>query len=794
MFKAVALLWVLAAAVLPCAVATASPDLIVYNDALNSGWANWSWGAAANFAAASPVHSGKYSIAVTITSAWGGLYLAASPAISSSPYDTLQFWVNGGVAGGRKVQVMLADGSYNLLTNNAVKVPITAGAWTQVKVKLSDLGGPGQIGGIVWQDTSGGAQPTFYLDDISFINQGVPPDKGPNLSVNAGANRHAISPDIYGMNFAGAALGAKLKIPVQRCGGNSTTRYNWQTNMHNAGSDWYFENIPDGAPVENGSSTDLFVDQDRRTGAKTILTVPLIGWTPRADSPRNQPYDCGYSVSKYGLQQSTDSQWEPDCGNGVSQETVKEITGNDPHDTSTAIGAPFVTEWIGHLTARYGHGSSGGVAFYDLDNEPMLWDSTHRDVHPLATTYDELLQRTLSIAPAVKSADSTAKTLGPVLWGWCAYFYSALDGCSIGNDYHSHGDTYFVPWYLQQMHSYEKAHGVRILDYLDLHYYPAADGVALSPAGSAATQALRLRSTRSLWDPAYIDESWISNMEPGGVAVQLIPRMKQWVNSNYPGTKLSISEYNWGALDNINGALAQADVLGIFGREGLDLATLWSPPAPTDPGAFAFLMYRNYNGAGNGFGDVSVRAASADQDLVSVYAAQNSLNDALTIIAINKTAGPLTSNVALSNFNPRATAAVYQYGAANPGGIVHAPNLAVTASGFSAVLPGNSISLFVLPQVVTVTISPTSASMPVEKTKQFTAKVSGTADTSVTWRVNTVSGGNATIGKISASGLYTAPARVPSPSAVTVSCASNADTTKSASARVKIVPAASVPD
>src|SRR6185503_19599851 len=136
----------------------------------------------------------------------------------------------------------------------------------------------------------------------------------------------------------------------------------------------------------------------------------------------------------------------------------------------------------------------------------------------------------------------------------------------------AHGNVPLVEWYLQQLRTYEQQNGVRLLDYLDLHYYPQANGVSLSGAGNTTTQALRLRSTRSLWDPTYTDESWI------GEAVQLIPRMRQWVNTDYPGTRLAIGEYNWGALDHINGALAQADVLGIFGREGLDLATLWDPP------------------------------------------------------------------------------------------------------------------------------------------------------------------------------------------------------------------------
>ena len=114
---------------------------------------------------------------------------------------------------------------------------------------------------------------------------------------------------------------------------------------------------------------------------------------------------------------------------------------------------------------------------------------------------------------------------------------------------------------------------------------------------NAATQALRLRSTRSIWDPNYPDESWINGTE-GWPTVRLIPRMRDWVASNYPGTKLAITEYNWGALDHINGALAPADALGIFGREGLDLATLWAAPDPDQPGAFAFRMYRNYDGPG----------------------------------------------------------------------------------------------------------------------------------------------------------------------------------------------------
>ena len=381
------------------------------------------------------------------------------------------------------------------------------------------------------------------------------------------------------------------------------------------------------------------------------MTVPLIGWTPRS-----REIACGFSVTRYGEQQSTDS-WQSDCGNGIRPDDSP-ITGNDPADTSTAIGPEFVQDWMRHLIGRFGTADQGGVRFYNLDNEPSLWNSTHRDVHPDPLSYDELRDRTTQYAAAIKAVDPGALTLGPVEWGWVSYFYSALDVASDPAwwnnpvDRHAHSDEPLVPWYLEQMQQYEQQHGVRILDYLDLHYYPQGDGVALSPAGNASTQALRLRSTRSLWDPTYVDESWI------GEPVMLIPRMKAWVDQYYPGTKLAITEYNFGALDNINGALAQADVLGIFGREGLDLAALWGPPSADEPGAFAFRMYRNYDGSGSAFGETSVQATSTDQEQLAVYAALRS-DGALTMMVINKTKDTLNSPITIQNFDAGTAASLH---------------------------------------------------------------------------------------------------------------------------------------
>ncbi|MEZ4663845.1 MAG: glycoside hydrolase family 44 protein [Caldilineaceae bacterium] len=452
---------------------------------------------------------------------------------------------------------------------------------------------------------------------------------------------------------------------------------------------------PDKLP--EGSQVNEFVAQDRRTGTRSMLTMPLVGWTPKA-----RAQNCGFSVAKYGPQQSVDPYFE-DCGNGI-RPNGELITTNDPADISMAIDETFVKEWIAYLTGKYGTAAQGGVAFYSLDNEPMLWNHTHRDVHPAPVSYDELRDLTYQYAPAIKEADPSAAVFGPALWGWTAYFYSAKDITAEGEwwnnppDRNAHGGLPFVAWYLDQMRQYEEQHGVRILDYLDLHYYPAASGVTLSGAGSAETQQLRLRTTRSLWDPTYLDESWIND------TVQLIPRMKEWVNRYYPGTKLALTEYNWGALDHINGALAQADVLGIFGREGLDFATLWAPPRPNDPGALAFRMYRNYDGAGSRFGDIGVHALSSDQAQLAIYAAQRSSDGALTIMLINKSDQSFTSDVNIGgNFDLAPNAQMYVYGAGMRG-IKQQADLSFTNGQVTPIMHANSLTLLVIPAATAGTL------------------------------------------------------------------------------------------
>jgi len=507
---------------------------------------------------------------------------------------------------------------------------------------------------------------------------------GPALSVDVSAARHAISPDIYGLNGGDPAFSAEIGQSVARWGGNASTRYNFKNHTYNTGSDWYFENIV----ADDQHSVEGVVKSDLDRGIKPVVTVPLIGWVAK-DSPSSHPFACGFPATRFPQQDGFD-QWDANCGNG--QLNGQKLAGV-PTDTSIPQDASFDGEMVSHLVSRFGSAAQGGVPIYELDNEPVLWSSTHRDVHPEAVSDDELGGKGTAAAAAIKAADPSAAVLGPSGWGYCEWVASGLDGCGPGADSAAHGGLNLSQWYLKNMKDYSDAHGGRrYLDYFDQHYYPQISG-----GTDAASDALRLRSTRSLWDPTYVDESWIGPSGVNAPPLQFIRTMKSWVAKYNPGTKTAITEYNWGALDNINGALAEADVLGIFGREGLDLATMWGEPKPTDPGAYAFRMYRDYDGAGSRFGDVSVSATSADQGQLAVYAAQRSADNALTVMVVNKTGGDLTSPLSVAGFDNAAAAQRFTYGPDNLGAIVRGDDLPVSNGHVDATYPANSITLLVLP-------------------------------------------------------------------------------------------------
>ena len=173
-------------------------------------------------------------------------------------------------------------------------------------------------------------------------------------------------------------------------------------------------------------------------------------------------------------------------------------------------------------------------------------------------------------------------------------------------------------------------------------------------------------------------------------------------------------------------------------------------------------------------GSASVQVTTTKQFAATV---QNSTNQTVTW-GVNGVAGGNSTVGTIS------TAGLYTA----PANVPSPANVTVQATSQASPTAVGTAAVTVTPppQPVSVSISPTSAMVRVGKTRAFTATVTNTPNTSVTWKVNGITGGNSTVGFISSLGTYKAPSSVPSPSTVQVTAVSVADPTKSASATVTI--------
>jgi hypothetical protein len=471
---------------------------------------------------------------------------------------------------------------------------------------------------------SGSSAPTGPTSSPSPL-----PSFSVTFTVDSSAGRHAISPWIYGTNqpdWTGRSRGLRLG----RLGGNRWTAYNWETNASNAGSDYQNQNdgFLGGGDVP-GEAVRPSVVQAFDAGASMIVTVPIAGYVSAdkagdGDVGRTPGYlDVRFLESR------------PAKGHGYAY----------PPDTGD--GVVYQDEFVVWLESTFpdARRDTERTLFYSLDNEPDLWASTHARIRPTGkVTYAELLERTIAFASAIKSVAPSALVFGPVSYGWAGFVRLQDAPDAAGRD--------FLDFYLDSLRDAEGRTGRRLVDVLDLHWYPEArgGGVRITEASSAPeVAAARVQAPRSLWDPSYVETSWISQ-DAGVGAIRLLPRMREKIAAHYPGTRLAITEYNYGGGDHVSGAVAQADVLGIFGRENLFAAALWDLAGGTRFVDGAFAAYCDFDGAGGRFGDTSVLASTSNPVDTSVYASvDGGRDDRVVLVAINKSSGRANADLLLDH-------------------------------------------------------------------------------------------------------------------------------------------------
>jgi mannan endo-1,4-beta-mannosidase len=237
---------------------------------------------------------------------------------------------------------------------------------------------------------------------------------------------------------------------------------------------------------------------------------------------------------------------------------------------------------------------------------------------------------------------------------------------------------------------------------LDIHWYPEARGNKriTDDDNTPRTVEARLQAPRALWDPTYRERSWIDDQL--GKAIELVPWFNEKINKWYPGTKLTMTEYDFGGAKHISGGLAQADVLGALGREGVYLATYWgNGPGNGELPSYitaAFKLFRNYDGNHGMFGDTAVAAKPADVVKASVYAALDSKHPGrLTLLVINKNLrARYAGKIAITGATKYDSVTAFQLDSSAPE--IHRLNdkITVTDNHVDYALPPLSATLFVL--------------------------------------------------------------------------------------------------
>lgn len=535
-------------------------------------------------------------------------------------------------------------------------------------------GGTGATGGSGGSSGSGGSAGASGAGGGTMITPGDPGAHDVLFTIDSSKNVHAISRYIYGTNQGDLTKEAK-GLTLTRVGGNRLTAYNWETNASNAGSDYQYENdnYMSSSSVA-GAPMKAAVQAAESADASTIMTVPIAGWVA---ADENGP--CPSNPTPAQIAQ----RFEPIL-------PAKGSAFQYPPDTSD--GKVYADEFVHWLESQFPTAQTDPTRriFYMLDNEPDLWSSTHSEIHPQPVTYAELVQKSIAFATAIKAVAPQALIFGPVDYGWQGMVNLQNAPDANGRDW--------LDFYLDSMKAAGQAAGKRLLDVLDVHWYPEATGggvrITGDGTGAAEVQA-RLQAPRSLWDPTYTETSWITQYSTNG-PIELIPRLEQKIAAHYPGTKLSISEYNYGAGGDISGGIAEADALGVFGREGLFAAAVWLTSQTNNYLFAGFAMYRNYDGKGATFGDTSIQAQNSDVANASVYASVNSSNKTnVIVVAINKATSAKVAGITIAHTTQLNAADVYTLTSASAQPQKAAGLTAVATNAFSYTMPPRSVSTLV---------------------------------------------------------------------------------------------------
>ncbi|HNW49633.1 MAG TPA: glycoside hydrolase family 44 protein [Prolixibacteraceae bacterium] len=466
-----------------------------------------------------------------------------------------------------------------------------------------------------------------------------------SISIDASQNRKAVSPYIYGKNNSlsddptnplKADEWKRLKDSgiklFRENSGNNATKYNWRLKLTSA-PDWY----------NNVYSADWDYEarslQDHIPGAKGMYAFQLIGKTAASNQ---------YNFNDWGY---NNSQWWP----GVAQNLAGNGGVNTDWNATNALvegnTSLYLKEWPADSTVAildnwFGTGSGSlnldksSFQYWNMDNEPEIWEGTHDDVMPHQCTAEEFMQKYFAVAKKARAKYPAIKLVGFVPcseWYWYAYPNGKGDSGKIS--YGGKGYTW-VEFFIKRIAEEQKATGIRLLDVIDLHTY--------LDAGSVDEL---LQAHRVFYDETYDypgangvkllgKSGWDNSLTKEYIFKRINNWLTEYLGENH-GVTIGTTESGWDSFNQMPLALNYASTLGVFADNGVELFTPWFWSPSYWEVVHLFSKYSK---------SISVLSQSGDDHFLSAYTTVNTGNDSMTVVLVNRYATPKEVKIAVSNF------------------------------------------------------------------------------------------------------------------------------------------------
>lgn len=506
---------------------------------------------------------------------------------------------------------------------------------------------------------------------------GCAPRSGPLLRVGDDQPGRPISRLIYGSNEIGkmdggplsAALDRIAGVTARRLGGNLMTAYNWVNNASNAGKDHKHANgafllealgVPKSDWRRPAALIEAMHEASLAMGAQSLVTLPIAGYVAA---------DFGGVVAEAEAAPSrrfVEARWSGHAKAG------------DPIDPRVAD----MPQLVARLVERFGGAASArGIHAYALDNEPALWFQNHPRVTPGRTTIKAFIARSLAAARAIKAIDPAAKIFGPSSWGATGMvsFQNAPDW----PDYRRYGN--FLAAYLDAFREASERDGKRLLDVLDVHWYPFSSKGELFRTETSELDQARLDAPRALTEPGFLEDSWVPRALRGveGLSLPILPSLTKLAARWFPGTEIAVTEFNYGGAGRIASGLALADALGRFGAAGAYFASHWGS-LPQWLGE-AYRLYRAPDAAGANFGARSLSVEIRELPGICAYAADDGKH--LRLALINKNEASVAVDVSFASGKLRRPAGVIGFDAERTATASVSGDVRLVEGGWRVVLP-----------------------------------------------------------------------------------------------------------